>query len=88
MSEKADEAVVKTTAELLDAFENPNEEVDVFGNASKKWSDTIALQAVSASYEILKVGGAVTPDEVMEMTVKELLEKVTPNKLRLKLEKV
>lgn len=60
----------------------------MFGSGNKKWSDTIALQAVSASYEILKVGGAVTPDEVMEMTVKELLEKVTPNKLRLKLEKV
>jgi len=92
MSDKVDGAVAeKTTSELLDAFENPkveSGEVDVFGNGTKKWSDTIALQAVSASYEILKVGGAVSPDEVMEMTVRELLEKVTPNKLRLKLEKV
>ena len=64
------------------------EEPEVFGIGNKKWSDTIALQAVSASYEILKVGGQVTPEEIMGMTVQELLEKVTPNKLRLKLEKI
>lgn len=64
------------------------EEQEVLGNGIKKWSDTIALQAVSASYEILKVGGDVSPDKIMSMTVQELLEKVTPNKLRLRLEKV
>jgi len=53
----------------------------------KKWVDTIELQLVSAAYEILKVHGDVTPNMIADMTVRELLEVVTPNKLRLKLEK-
>jgi len=62
------------------------EEPAVLGR--KKWVDTIQLQLVSASYEVLKTGGEAPPDFIADMTVRELLELVTPNKLRLKLEKV
>lgn len=54
----------------------------------KKWSDTIALQLVRASYEILKTGGDAPPDMIANMSVQELLELITSNKLRLKLEKI
>lgn len=54
----------------------------------KKWVDTIELQLVRASYEILKTGGDAPPDIIAKMSVQELLEMITSNKLRLKLEKV
>lgn len=54
----------------------------------KKWADTIALQLVRASYEILKTGGDAPPDMIANMSVQELLELITSNKLRLKLEKI
>jgi len=62
------------------------EEIAVLGR--KKFVDTIELQLVQAAYEVLKVGGDVPPETIADMTVRELLELVTPNKLRLKLEKV
>lgn len=54
----------------------------------KKWVDTIELQLVRASYEILKTGGDAPPDIIANMSVQELLELITSNKLRLKLERI
>lgn len=68
------------------AIEPKKKESEVFG--PKKWADTIALQIMSAAFEISKSGGSVSPEEISKMTVRELLEVITPNKLRLKLEKV
>lgn len=61
-----------------------DEEPKVLGR--KDWTDTMTLQIVEAAYEILKVGGDLDPEAVAKMTVQELLEAITPNKLRLKLE--
>jgi len=66
--------------------EPQTEEPVVLGQ--KKWVDTIQLQLVSASYEVLKTRGEAPPDVIAGMTVRELLEMITPNKLRLKLERV
>jgi len=79
---------VSRNAEVVEKQITGVEESEVLGIGKKKWSDTIALQAVSASYEILKVGGDLSPEDIMGMTVQKLLEMVTPNKLRLKLEKI
>lgn len=71
---------------MSDIKEPQEAEKPVLGK--KNFDDTIALQLVNAAYEILKVGGCLSPEKISEMTVKDLLDTITPNKLRLRLEKI
>jgi hypothetical protein len=72
--------------DVTEIDESQAEESTVLGQ--KKWVDTIELQLVRASYEILKTGGDAPPDMIANMSVQELLELITSNKLRLTLEKI